>query len=118
MIGKITGVEVGLPSGQNDFAHTGNHMTPSDPPPELDYETWIGPSKMMPYICGRVHRNWRWNYNTGGLQLLYWIVHHGDIAHCGLGFDLNGASEIEGHGECPAGDEVWNTGTKDKSCLK
>ena len=41
-------------------------MLPSNPPPELDYDTWIGPSKMMPYIKGRVHREWRWNYNMGG----------------------------------------------------
>ena len=57
---------------------------------------------MEPYIEARVHKNWRWNYNTGGGQLLDWIGHHGDIAHWGLGFDLTGPSEIEGHGEIPA----------------
>ncbi|MDB6111596.1 MAG: iolG 4, partial [Pedosphaera sp.] len=118
MIGKVTRVEVGLPAGHNDFAGTGKQMSPSNPPPELDYETWIGPSKMMPYICGRVHMNWRWNYNTGGGQLLDWIGHHGDIAHWGLDFDRNGPSEIEGHGEFPADDEVWNTCTKYKIDLK
>ena len=35
---------------------------------------------MEPYIEARVHKNWRWNYNTGGGQLLDWIGHHGDIA--------------------------------------
>src|SRR5262249_37875000 len=55
LIGKVTRVEVGLPSGHTDFAHTGQFMTPSDPPPELDYDFWIGPSKMEPYIKGRVH---------------------------------------------------------------
>ena len=86
--------------------------TPSDPPPELDYEMWIGPSKMMPYIQGRVHRNWRWNYNTGGGQLMDWIGHHCDIAHWGCDFDNSGPSEIEGHGEFPPQDAVWNTCTK------
>jgi hypothetical protein len=56
--------------------------------------------------------NWRWNYNTGGGQLLDWIGHHGDIAHWGLGFDLSGPSEIEGHGEFPAANALWNTATK------
>jgi predicted dehydrogenase len=56
-------------------------------PAELDYELWIGPAKMEPYIESRVHMNWRWNYNTGGGQLLDWIGHHCDIAHWGLGFD-------------------------------
>src|ERR1017187_3703638 len=57
LIGKVTHVEVGLPSGHTDFAHTGEFMTPTAPPPELDYETWIGPARMEPYIKGRVHMN-------------------------------------------------------------
>ena len=112
LIGKVTRVEVGLPSGHHDFAGTGNKMTITPPPPELDYETWIGPSRMEPYIEGRVHMNWRWNYNTGGGQLLDWIGHHCDIAHWGLDFDRSGPSEIEGIGEFPPKDAIWNTATK------
>jgi predicted dehydrogenase len=67
---------------------------------------------MEPYIEPRVHMDWRWNYNTGGGQLLDWIGHHGDIAHWGLGFDLTGPSEIEAHGEFPAANAIWNTATK------
>ena len=87
-------------------------MTPSDPPPELDYDFWIGPSQMEPYIKGRVHMNWRWNYNIGGGQLLDWIGHHCDIAHWGLDADNSGPSEVEGTGEFPPKDAVWNTCTK------
>jgi len=113
LIGKVRRVEVGLPAGHTDFAGTGKFMTPSDPPPELDYDFWIGPSKMEPYIKGRIHMNWRWNYNVGGGQLLDWIGHHCDIAHWGLGCDANGGpSEIEGFGEFPPKDAVWNTCTK------
>jgi predicted dehydrogenase len=118
LIGKVTHVEVGLPDGHSDFAGTKNEMSVAEPPPELDYETWIGPSKMMPYIKARVHKNWRWNYNTGGGQLLDWIGHHCDIAHWGLDFDNSGPSEIEGHGEFPAEDAVWNTCTKYRIELK
>ena len=63
LIGKVTRVEVGLPGGHNDFKKTGDKMQPSQPPPELDYEFWTGPSKLLPYIEGRLHMNWRWNYN-------------------------------------------------------
>ena len=70
---------------------------------------WIGPAQMEPYIEARVHMNWRWNYNTGGGQLLDWIGHHCDIAHWGMGFDNAGPSEIEGHGEFPPKDAIWNT---------
>jgi len=118
LIGKVTSVEVGLPSGHTDFARTRAFNTPTAPPPELDYETWIGPSRMEPYIQSRVHMNWRWNYNTGGGQLLDWIGHHCDIAHWGMGMDRNGPSEIEGHGDFPPPDAIWNTPTKYRIELK
>jgi predicted dehydrogenase len=119
MIGKITRVEVGLPSGQgNRRTQAPEDMVPGTPPPELDYDTWIGPSKMMPYIKGRVHREWRWNYNTGGGQLMDWVGHHCDIAHWGCGFDNTGPFEVEGHGEFPPVDAVWNTCTKYRIELK
>ncbi len=137
-IGNVTHVEVGLPGGHHDFPGTLPGLlkrlsslpgpitdpatilpgTPAwdlavtQPPATLDYETWIGPSKMEPYIDVRVYQNWRWNYNTGGGQLLDWIGHHGDIAHWGLGFDRTGPSEVEGFGEFPAKDAIWNTATK------
>ncbi|MDE3068155.1 MAG: Gfo/Idh/MocA family oxidoreductase [Verrucomicrobiota bacterium] len=138
LIGNVTRVEVGLPAGHHDFAGTepaflkrlaglDDHITSpaqvvpgtpawdlavTAPPPELDYNMWIGPSKMEPYIQARVHMNWRWNYNTGGGQLMDWIGHHGDIAHWGMGFDHTGPSEIEGHGDFPPSNAVWNTSTK------
>lgn len=113
LIGKVTRVEVGLPSGHNDFAGTRNKMAVTEPPSDLDYSTWIGPAKMEPYIEGRVHKNWRWNYNIGGGQLLDWIGHHCDIGHWGLGNDDKiGPFEIEGEGEFPPPDAIWNTCTK------
>ncbi|HVU27144.1 MAG TPA: Gfo/Idh/MocA family oxidoreductase [Verrucomicrobiae bacterium] len=141
LIGEVTHVEVGLPAGWVDFSGEGKtakeklaklfnknaddfdltKITPGSdawnalveqPPAELDYNTWIGPSQMEPYITARLHKNWRWNYDTGGGQLMDWIGHHCDIAHWGLGFDLSGPSEIEGHGEFPAPDAVWNTSPK------
>jgi predicted dehydrogenase len=144
LIGTVTHVEVGLPAGHADFSGEGKiavdkisslpdkvssltKVTPgtpewnlliTNPPAELDYETWIGPSKMEPYIAARSHKNWRWNYNTGGGQLMDWIGHHCDIAHWGLGFDNSGPSEIEGHGEFPAADAIWNTSPKYRIELK
>ena len=112
MIGKIKRVEVGLPSGHADFAKTKDKTAITEPPPELDYEFWCGPSKKLPYIEARSHKNWRWNYNTGGGQLLDWIGHHGDIAHWGMDCDNSGPSEIEGQGDFPPKDAVWNTATK------
>jgi len=118
LIGNVSKVEVGLPSGHSDFAGTRDATAITQPPPELDYEHWIGPSRMEPYIKARVHKNWRWNYNTGGGQLLDWIGHHCDIAHWGLDLDNSGPLEVEGLGEFPAPDAVWNTCTKYRCELK
>jgi predicted dehydrogenase len=112
LIGKVNRVEVGLPSGNNDNAGTASFNKITPPPAWLDYERWIGPSRMMPYIRARIHRNWRWNYNTGGGQLMDWVGHHLDIAHWGLGMDLGGPLEVEGHGDFPPPDAMWNTATK------
>jgi predicted dehydrogenase len=144
LIGTVTHVEVGLPAGHADFSGAGKEaleklsslpgkisdlskVTPgtsawnllaTEPPTALDYNTWIGPSKMGPYIAARSHKDWRWNYNTGGGQLLDWIGHHCDIAHWGLDFDNSGPSEIDGRGDFPAADAVWNTCTKYRIELK
>jgi len=116
LIGKITQVEVGLPSGHNDFAGTKDKMQVTAPPPELDYEMWIGPSAMEPYIEARIHKNWRWNYNIGAGQLVDWIGHHCDIAHWGMDCDSTGPGEvIPIQADFPPRDAVWNTATKYRS---
>ncbi|MGC3956566.1 MAG: Gfo/Idh/MocA family oxidoreductase [Verrucomicrobiota bacterium] len=112
LIGKIQRVEVGLPAGHADFAGNKDKTAITPPPAELDYDFWCGPAEKLPYIEARSHKNWRWNYNTGGGQLLDWVGHHCDIAHWGLDCDASGPLEIEGQGEFPAKDAVWNTCTK------
>lgn len=117
-IGEIKEVQVGLPSGHTDFAGTRDKMQVTEPPAELDYEMWVGPSEMIPYIEGRVHKNWRWHYNFGGGQLLDWIGHHCDIAHWGMNMDNGGPLEVECQGEFPPKDAVWNACTKYRGTLK
>jgi predicted dehydrogenase len=117
LIGKITRVEVGLPEGPND-PKMQKPLPGTTPPAELNYDLWIGPSKKLDYVEQRVHYNWRWNYNTGGGQLLDWIGHHCDIAHWGMDCDNSGPLEVDGHGEFPPKDGVWNTCYKYRIELK
>jgi len=113
LIGTLKEVHVGLPSGHADFAGTKDKKSVTPPPAELDYETWIGPAAMEDYIEGRVHKNWRWNYNIGGGQLLDWIGHHCDIAHWGMDADNAGPSEMKPvQVDMPPRTDVWNTATK------
>ena len=111
-----------LPESNNSLAKSpetkARKLAVSDPPPELDYDMWLGPAQMVPYIGARVHYNWRWNYNTGGGQLLDWIGHHCDIAHWGMDCDNDGPSEIEGQGEFPAKDAIFNTSGRYRIELK
>ncbi len=119
LIGTVKHIEVGLPKDYNDAENSQkDHMTVIEPPPELDYNFWIGPSQMMPYIPARLHRHWRWNYNTGGGQLMDWIGHHCDIAHWGCDFDNSGPSEVQGHGVFPPKGEVWDAAKTYKIELK
>jgi predicted dehydrogenase len=110
-IGKVLRVEVGLPSGHADFAGTAGQDNIVPPPQELDYDMWLGPAAWKPYIKARSHKNWRWDLDIGGGQILDWVGHHVDIAHWGLGFDTTGPVEIDGHGEYP-NDGVYDTATK------
>ena len=110
-IGKVHTVEVGLPSGHTDFAGTKGQEDIIPPPAELDYDFWLGPAPYAPYAPARVHKNWRWNYDYGGGQLMDWVGHHVDIAHWGLGLDYSGPVEIECYGDSP-NTGLWNTATK------
>ena len=94
-IGRVARIEVGLPTG---FAS--GPVPLEAPPPELDYDFWVGPAAWSPYTR-RTHGDWRWNLNFGGGQLMDWIGHHGDIAHWGMGWDLTGPLEIEGSATYP-----------------
>ena len=119
-LGKITRVEVGLPSGHADFGGTGSNKPDGPVPPGVDYEMWTGPAKMLPFNPSRFHKNWRWNYNTGGGQLMDWIGHHCDIAHWGLANpkfgcgpdDKIGPLELSATADFPDPKAVWNTATK------
>ncbi|MBL9143814.1 MAG: Gfo/Idh/MocA family oxidoreductase [Verrucomicrobiaceae bacterium] len=112
LIGKLQNVVVGLPSGHNDFAGTKDKNQVTPPPAELDYEMWIGPATMEDYIEARVHKNWRWNYNIGGGQLLDWIGHHCDIAHWGMDCDSTGPVEMRPiSSKFPPRTDMWNTAT-------
>lgn len=63
------------------------HGTPSDPPPDFDYDMWVGPAQWMPFQENRHHYKWHWwfNYGCGGIGNDG--IHHLDYARWGLGVD-------------------------------
>jgi predicted dehydrogenase len=92
LLGKITHVEVGLPTGKGSKE---DGKVAQEIPAGLDYDMWCGPSRLLPFHKDRLHWNWRWCLDYGGGQLMDWIGHHNDIAHWGLGLDKTGPIKVE-----------------------
>ncbi len=91
-LGKISTVLVGIP-GPN---HPGQLGPDGDPPPELNYEMWLGPAPQRPYNTKRVHYNFRFFWDYSGGQMTNFGAHHIDIAQWGLGMDESGPISTEG----------------------
>ncbi len=58
---------------------------PSDPPPHLDYDLWLGPAPYVPYRPNLLHAIWRWWYAFGVGDIGNDGVHDIDLARWGLG---------------------------------
>ena len=100
-IGKVTAVEVGLPTGS-----ASDNKPMQEVPAGVDWDFWLGPAPWVPYR-GILHWNWRWIMDYSGGQLTDWAGHHIDIAHWGLDLERTGPVEIEGRGVYPA-DGIYN----------
>lgn len=108
LLGEVRKAEVVLPAGLPDFDNLGHLDRPCPPPPELDYERWLGPAPLAPYCPARVHKTWRWNLDYGGGMLLDWVGHHVDTAHWGLDLDDTAPVEVEGVGEFISPNRIWD----------
>jgi len=61
------------------------HGTTEPVPAGLDYDTWVGPAKFLPYQLNYVRYGWHWFYNFGTGDAGNDGVHDIDIARWGLG---------------------------------
>ncbi len=64
-------------------------VKPSAPPPELDYDLWVGPAPMMPYQANLLHSSWRWFLPFGAGDAGNDGVHDIDLARWGLGVNTH-----------------------------
>jgi predicted dehydrogenase len=58
---------------------------PSQPPPHLDFDLWLGPAPVVPYQSNLLPSIWRWRYAFGTGDIGNDGVHDIDIACWGLG---------------------------------
>jgi predicted dehydrogenase len=91
-LGEISHVQVW--DARNMFPGLGSPPD-SEPPPELDWDFWLGPAPQRPYNVNRYeHHDWFFDY-SGGWQLA-WGVHHLDIVHWAMG--VKAPTSVEGVG--------------------
>ena len=55
------------------------------PPPNVDYDLWLGPAPKRPFNKNRFHFNFRWYYDYSGGLMTDWGAHMIDIANWGMG---------------------------------
>lgn len=96
-LGRLHTILVGIPRPN----HATQSVPDSDPPPELDYDMWLGPAPWRPYNVNRVHYNFRFFWDYSGGQMTNFGAHHLDIAQWALGMDESGPQTIEGTGTYP-----------------
>lgn len=78
------------------------------PPPDLDWEAWLGPAPRRPYNKNRAFYRFRWFYDYSGGQLTNFGVHYMDVVHRALGHDaplavtaIGGKFAVEDNREIP-----------------
>ena len=117
-VGNLRRVEIGLPI---------DPTAPDEPqqpvPANLNYDMWLGPTPEVFYTEQRVHPQkllpngepdvqsrpgWLRNENYSLGMITGWGAHHFDTAHWGMNMELTGPSKIEGKGEFPPHDRIWN----------
>ena len=67
-----------------DWMKPGPVVPDSDPPPGVDYKTWLGPAKTRVFNSSRFHFNFRWFWDYAGGLMTDWGVHLLDYGLLGM----------------------------------
>ncbi|MBI5092181.1 MAG: Gfo/Idh/MocA family oxidoreductase [Candidatus Hydrogenedentes bacterium] len=82
-----------------------------DPPPELDWDMWLGPARWVPYNPDRVHFNFRWFLDFGGGNIRDRGAHVFSVVLWCLNLDHAGPVRVSATGE-PPHEGIWDCPTK------
>ena len=70
-----------------------------DPPAEIDWDFWVGPSPSQPFNPNKLAKHYWW-FDFGGGWQLDWAVHHYDIVHWCMGVELPTSATASGGFMC------------------
>ena len=85
---------------------------PTTPPvPEgFDYDMWLGPAPKAPYATNRCgNQEWRNIFDYSGGKFTDWGMHQCDTAQWANDTERSGPVEVQGEGEFPDKDSLFNT---------
>ena len=68
------------------------HPPDSDPPPGVDYDTWLGPAPKRPFNPRRFHFYFYFFWDFSGGMVSAWGVHLFDIVAWAMGHDIRSVS--------------------------
>ena len=118
VLGRIRRVEVGI-----GIDRAGGSSAEEPVPETFDYQTWLGPTPVVPYNETRCHSQniakigsrpgWIQLAPYGWGMITNWGAHHIDIAQWGLGKEFSGPEAVEGTCEWMdlSGGKLWNVHT-------
>lgn len=66
------------------------------PPPELNWDLYLGQAPYVDYCENRVHYQFRWFFDYSGGVMTDWGAHHNDIAQWALDMDDSGPVYVDG----------------------
>jgi len=97
LVGKVTKVDCWHYANPVDS----NPVPDSDPPPELDWDMWLGPLRWRPYNRRYCHRTFRWLLESGGGQIRDRGAHQFSTILWCLGADDQVSFSVEATGTAP-----------------
>lgn len=105
-IGRINHVEC----WHNDNPVGGDSAKTTSPPPNIDWDMWLGPAASRSYNPDICHRTFRWVLDLGGGQIRDRGAHVFNLVSWFLGLDRTGPSKIEARGKRPT-EGIWDCPT-------